>query len=52
MRVVNTRASSPPYGLALACVLFVIVIMALMAYAIFASSRLGVISASVVIISI
>ncbi|XXM93292.1 MAG: hypothetical protein AAI946_00775 [Candidatus Hodgkinia cicadicola] len=51
VRALNAAKHAPPYGLALACVLFVIVIMALLAFAIFASSRLGVISASVVVVS-
>ncbi|XXM90114.1 hypothetical protein AADW59_00790 [Candidatus Hodgkinia cicadicola] len=51
IRAINARSSNPPYGLALACVLFVIVIIALMMFAVFAASRLGVVCAGVVTMS-
>ncbi|XXN19727.1 MAG: hypothetical protein AAJB65_00730 [Candidatus Hodgkinia cicadicola] len=52
VRALASRASASSYGLTLACTLFSINIMALMAYMLFISSRLKVISVGATVLSI
>ncbi|XXN13759.1 MAG: hypothetical protein AAI978_00780 [Candidatus Hodgkinia cicadicola] len=49
LRAVSARKHKPPYGLALACVLFVMIITSIIAFAVFEAPQLGLIAAGVTV---